>query len=231
MRNGGIVAGLACCAFIGIAQEAAAQGDLAGCWVGKVGSGGQIARVVLQLEKATEWQGTVSVMGRAMNTDTLRTLVVRLDSVTFGYGAGDRETVVATRVTADGALDGALTRAGTSHPLRLARAGPVPDPATALMGYWSGALTSGGTKVLSSGLRFRPAPCGQVYVTFDSPDQGANDLPVTAVSLVGDSLRFAMEYVGGAFEGTVSADGTRIAGTWTQSGNVLELALEKTAER
>jgi hypothetical protein len=40
-----------------------------------------------------------------------------------------------------------------------------------------------------------------------------------------------MEYVGGAFEGTVSADGTRIAGTWTQSGNVLELALEKTAER
>jgi hypothetical protein len=40
-----------------------------------------------------------------------------------------------------------------------------------------------------------------------------------------------MEYLDGAFRGTVSADRTRIAGTWTQSGNVLELELAKDAAK
>jgi hypothetical protein len=66
-----------------------------------------------------------------------------------------------------------------------------------------------------------------VYLTFDSPDQGATGLPITALSLVGDSLRFEMQYVDGAFRGTVSADKTKIAGTWTQSGTTLELELAK----
>lgn len=230
MRSRGMLTGCACAGLLVAATPASAQRGVEGCWVGKVGSGAQIARVVLRLAGAGA-PGTLHVMGRALSTDTLQNLVVRRDSVTFAFGTAERETAVAAELGPDDMLVGGLTRAGTTHPLRLGRAGTAPDPATALMGYWTGALTSGGAKVLSSGLRFAPAPCGQVYVTLDSPDQGASDLPITAVSLVGDSLRFEMEYLDGAFRGTVSADRTRIAGTWTQSGNVLELELAKDAAK
>jgi len=220
--------GYACAGLLVAFAPAAAQGGVEGCWVGKVGSGAQIARVVLQIQK-TGTSSTVHIMSRALSTDTLRDLVAQGDSLAFAFGTGERETAVGARRGSDGALDGGFNRAGTTHPLHLQRTGAKRDPATALMGYWTGALSSGGAKVLSSGLRFAPAPCGQVYVTLDSPDQGANDLPITAISMVGDSLHFEMEYLDGAFQGTVSADRKHIAGTWTQSGNVLELELTKEA--
>lgn len=224
VKNG--LLGYVCAGLTVATTSAVAQSGAAGCWVGAVGSGAQLARVVLRLEAAAG-PSTLHIMSRALSTDTLRDVVTRGDSVAFAFGTGERETTVAAQLGSDGALAGEFTRAGTAHPLHLQQAGRDPDPATALMGYWSGALSSGGTKVLSSGLQFRPAPCGQVYVTLDSPDQGASDLPVTTISLVGDSLRFAMEYLDGAFRGTVSGDRTKIAGTWTQSGNVLELELTK----
>jgi len=228
MKSNGMLMGCACAALMIAATSAAAQRGVEGCWVGKVGSGTQIARVVLQLQKAGT-ASTVHIMSRTMSTDTLRDLVVQRDSVAFAFGTGERETAVGARRGSDGALAGGFSRAGAIHPLHLERAGTKPDPATALMGYWTGALSSGGAKVLTSALRFAPAPCGQVYVTLDSPDQGANDLPLTAISMVGDSLRFEMEYLDGAFQGTVSADRQHITGTWTQSGNVLELELTREA--
>jgi hypothetical protein len=217
----GLLAGLA---------PAAAQGGVQGCWVGNMGSGAQTVRVILQLQKAGT-PSSLHFMNRALTSDTLQNLVVRGDSVRFDYGTGDRQIAVAAARGSGGALLGRVTRGDSTHPMRLERAGAKPDPATALMGYWGGALSSGGTKVLSSGLRFAPAPCGQVYVTLDSPDQGANNLPITAISLVGDSLHFEMSYLGGAFHGTVSADREHISGTWTQSGNVLDLALTKEAKQ
>jgi hypothetical protein len=221
---------LALVACVGFPPTAAGQDGAAGCWVGTVGSDQQLARAVMRLEQSGGWTGTMSVMGRSMRVDTVRTVVVRQDSATFAYGAGERETAVALVLGADDRLSGTLTRGEATQPLALARKDGRPDPARALMGYWNGALLSGGAQVLAAGLRFRPAPCGQVYVTFDSPDQGASDLPVTAIAVVGDSLTFEMQYVGGAFRGTVSADGTKIAGLWTQAGNTLDLELTKREE-
>ncbi|MDH4045453.1 MAG: hypothetical protein OEW06_13445 [Gemmatimonadota bacterium] len=208
-------------------QGAEAQAGPAGCWVGTVGSGQQLARAVMRLDPSGGWSGTMSVMGRTMRVDTLRNLVVRGDSATFAYGAGERETAVAAAMGTDGRLSGTLTRGETTQPLALARNDGNPDPARALLGYWNGALLSGGSQVLRAGLRFATAPCGQVYLTFDSPDQGASDLPITALSLAGDSLRFEMQYVDGAFRGTVSADKAKIVGLWTQAGNTLDLELTK----
>ena len=225
-----MVSGLTSAALMVGAMPAAAQQAADGCWVGKIGAGTQIARAVVVLHRAGT-PSTMHVMSRALSSDTLHDVVMRADSVTFAYGVGDRATTVAAVLGADGTLVGGFSRAGTTHPLRMKRVAGTPDPATALMGYWSGTLTSGGAKVLTTGLQFRPAPCGQVYMTLDSPDQGANDLPVTAVSLVGDSLFFELEYLDGAFRGTVSADRTQIAGTWTQSGNALKLELSKDTTR
>lgn len=214
------------CVALSAAPATGQQGP-AGCWVGTVGSGQQMARAVMRLERSGEWTGTMSVMGRTMRVDTLRSVMVRGDSVTFDYGAGERETSVAVALGTGDGLAGTLTRGPATQPVALARNGGDPVPARALVGYWNGSLQQNGATVLRAGLRFRTAPCGQVYVTFDSPDQGASDLPVTSIALAGDSLQFGMQYVDGAFRGTVSADGTRITGLWTQAGNTLDIEFTK----
>jgi pimeloyl-ACP methyl ester carboxylesterase len=170
--------------------------------------------------------GTFHLMERTLSADTLRDFVAAGDSVTFAFGQGERLSTVGARVAGD-SLRGGLSRGGRSRALRLARASAAPDPANRLLGYWAGALESDGALVLRVGLEFAPAPCGQVYATMDSPDQGANDLPFTALSLAGDSLRFAMAYLSGSFSGVVSADSTRIAGTWSQGPTALEMKVTR----
>jgi len=225
MRSHAVLIALACLAAGSRVRPAAAQTDPAGCWVGTVGSGTQVQRAVLELRRSPGWGGTVHLMGRTMSADSLGSIVLHGDSVTFTYGSGERATAVAAVLGADGALGGTFTRGAGSRPFAFRRA--TPDPAAVLLGYWSGALTSGGAMVLRAGVEFAPAPCGQVYATFDSPDQATNDLPFTALSLMGDSLLFEMTYLGGAFRGTVSADRGTIAGFWTQGGNTLELQLAR----
>jgi hypothetical protein len=222
IRNLGAV-----CLLAAISAGAArAQQDpmLAGCWVGTVGAGNQQQRAILDLRTA---HGTAHFMGRTLSADTLRDLRVMADSVTFGVGTGDRASTAAGRIETDGVLTGTLARADASRPFRFARAAPVPDAANRLLGYWSGAYESDGAIVLRAGMEFEAAPCGQVYVTLDSPDQSANNLPVTALAYAGDSLRFAMAYLDGAFRGVVSRDGTQITGAWTQGAASLELRLTK----
>ena len=220
-----ILTDLACLAVMGSAWPLAAQSDPAGCWVGTVGSENQVQRAVLDLRRSPAWAGTFHSMGRTLRADSTRDLTVRGDSVTFAYGDGERATAVAGMLSPEGALAGTLTRGTDTRPFAFRRA--VPDLAAVLLGYWSGALTSGGAMVLRLGVEFAPAPCGQVYATMDSPDQGTNDLPFTALSLKGDSLRFELTYLGGAFRGTVSADDGTIAGTWTQGANSLDVHLTR----
>jgi pimeloyl-ACP methyl ester carboxylesterase len=186
-----------------------------------MGDGAQLQRVVLVLSAAPSGTSTMHLMGRTLSTDTLRDLSLTADSLAFTIGQGERMSQV--RGLVRDSIIGTVSRGQQSRPLRLARAASAPDPVNRLLGYWSGALESDGALVLRVGLEFAPAPCGQVYATMDSPDQGAADLPFTSMSLVGDSLRFGMSYLGGVFAGTVSADGSRITGAWSQGGTALDI--------
>jgi pimeloyl-ACP methyl ester carboxylesterase len=196
------------------------------CWVGTVGQGTQLQRVVLQLQGRPARAGTLHIMARTLSADTLREVATAGDSVRFTVGQGDRTAAFAARMTGDSA-QGTVTRGGQSLPLLLARAPSAPDPANRLLGYWNGDLEMNGAVVLRVGLEFAPAPCGQVYATMDSPDQGANDLPFTALSLSSDSLRFAMAYLDGTFAGVLSADSARITGKWAQAGSSLDLKVAR----
>jgi hypothetical protein len=191
-----------------------------------MGEGAQQQRLVVSLRGTPVRDGTLHLMGRTLSTDTLRNLVVAGDSISFAFGQGERASEVGGRVAGDSLL-GAFARGAQSRAVRLKRAAAAPDPANRLLGYWNGALESDGAIVLRAGLEFAPAPCGQVYATFDSPDQGTNDLPFTSLALAGDSLRFGLSYLNGAFAGVVSADGARISGIWSQDGTTLDLQLTR----
>jgi hypothetical protein len=52
-----------------------------------------------------------------------------------------------------------------------------------------------------------------------SPDWGAG-MPVDAVTMKGNSVKFTVAAIGGTYDGTLAADGNSIAGTWSQRGQL-----------
>ena len=65
---------------------------------------------------------------------------------------------------------------------------------------------------------------GRLNAAAYSIDQGSQVMNTTSVALQGTDFKFSVPSVGGSYEGTLSADGKTITGTWTQ-GQPLALVL------
>ncbi len=65
--------------------------------------------------------------------------------------------------------------------------------------------------------------------TMDSPDQGAENIPVNKVTFENGKLFLESKAVMGTYDGTLQPDGS-IEGTWKQSGLSLPLVLKRTEE-
>ena len=85
-----------------------------------------------------------------------------------------------------------------------------------ITGDWIGTLNARGAE-LRLALHITKAPDGTLKATLDSIDQGANGIPVDSVSFKDSKLSLGIDAVHGTYEGTVSADGKTISGTWTQA--------------
>jgi pimeloyl-ACP methyl ester carboxylesterase len=68
---------------------------------------------------------------------------------------------------------------------------------------------------------------GALSATMDSPDQGASDIAVDAVTRDKTKLTFEMKTLGAKFVGTLNAEETEAAGTFTQGGADFPLTLKK----
>ena len=95
-----------------------------------------------------------------------------------------------------------------------------------LTGIWQGALKVSGIQ-LRIVFNISRSEDGSYKATMDSPDQGAKDIPVEKVTLTENKLKIEMPALRGEYNGTVGIEGTRIEGTWTQSGQNFPLDLEK----
>ncbi|WP_263789297.1 alpha/beta hydrolase family protein [Salinibacter sp.] len=98
----------------------------------------------------------------------------------------------------------------------------------AVVGSWSGTLKAGGMEVrivfhVEGGEKGLPA-------TMDSPDQGATGIPVSRVTVTGDSVTLAVDRIGGVYTGALADGDTKIDGQWTQGGQSFPLTLTPTAE-
>ena len=97
---------------------------------------------------------------------------------------------------------GLLSAAGLAH-------------AQDVSGDWQGTLNAGGAE-LRLVLHITKASDGSLNATLDSVDQGANNIPVSAISLKSSKLSMNIEAVHGTYEGTLAADSKTISGTWLQ---------------
>ena len=96
---------------------------------------------------------------------------------------------------------------------------------TPITGDWKGTLSAGGNE-LHLIFHISADKDGKLSATIDSVDQGANGIPVSAISLNGSKLNMTIDAVHGTYEGTVSADGDTIGGTWSQ-GTAMALNLTR----
>jgi len=94
-----------------------------------------------------------------------------------------------------------------------------------IAGTWQGTLNAG--RELRIVISVANADGGGLRAMFYSIDQGSQGIPASTVTLQGTSFRLTIAGVNGTYAGTLSADGNSIAGTWSQGGPSLPLALKR----
>ena len=114
------------------------------------------------------------------------------------------------------------------QPATPAAAQAAATAAPGIAGDWAGTLTAGSAE-LHLVLHVIAAKDGSLTATLDSVDQGANGIPVDAVTLKDSKLNLTVNAVPGhgAYEGTLNKDATAIDGTWTQGGQSLPLNFKR----
>ena len=81
---------------------------------------------------------------------------------------------------------------------------PLCRAQASIAGDWQGTLSAGGQQFRLA-LHITAAKDGTLAATLDSLDQGANGIPVTAITLQGAKLSLTIDAVHGGYEGTVTA--------------------------
>src|SRR6185436_5148659 len=84
-----------------------------------------------------------------------------------------------------------------------------------MAGQWQGVLQAG--KDLRMVVVITSA--GGLKATMYSIDQTPQGIPANPITLQGTTLRMSFDAIGVRFEGTVSADGNSVTGTFTQGNN------------
>jgi hypothetical protein len=85
-----------------------------------------------------------------------------------------------------------ITQRLTLMALALVALSPLGRAQAQIAGDWQGTLDAGGTQ-LRLALHIIAAPDGRLKATWDSIDQGANGLPINAISLKDSKLAFSVD--------------------------------------
>lgn len=112
--------------------------------------------------------------------------------------------------------------------LCLAASSASGQEASPIVGDWRGTLKAGGIE-LTVIFHIRSASGGSLTATMDSPDQGAEGIPVDTVSFEEGHLSMKSTAVAGTYEGDLGENGI-ITGKWSQGGGEFSLDLEKSDE-
>ncbi len=100
-------------------------------------------------------------------------------------------------------------------------------PEARLVGTWGGELD---ISVLKLRLVVHlDSTDNRLTATLDSPDQGANGIPVDSAFVAADSLHLLLFALAARFEGRISANVDSLEGTWTQGGKSFPLTLTRGA--
>ncbi len=205
--------------------------SVVGDWQGTLHAGSSELRLVLHITKSSDnsLRATLDSVDQGANGIPVKSITLKDSKLSLDVEAvhGTYAGTVNTDATE---ISGTWTQ---SMPLPLVfkkTAAPVktehkPAKPSDIDGAWWGTLDTGMAK-LRLVLHISNTEDGLI-ATLDSPDQGANGIPVTSVTRDGVSLKFEVKSIGGVLEGKLDKDLTTIDGTWTQGGRPFPLVLKR----
>lgn len=244
MKNLSIILTAALLLSFTVARTAEPAKNVTGHWQGLLDAGPVKLHVVFHVTQTPDGRLTAS-----MDSPDQGARGIPVDSVTVT----DKELIMEVKVvqggykgTLDASNDTAVgqwTQGPNSLPLKLTKSAsadiaPVAevlapadqaankDAAQKISGIWNGLLVTGGPN-LHLRVNITKTAAGAATGTMDSLDQGANGIPLRAITLKADKVRFEVPGVGGLYEGTLAADGTTVSGQWQQQGRSTPLDLQK----
>lgn len=217
--------------FVALSTLATHAQNIAGDWQGTIKANGAELRLVLHITKAANgsFTGTLDSIDQGANGIPVNSVVLKgpqlnltVDAVHGAYEG---------KVNADASeIAGTWTQVG-SMPLDFKRQTvPIktehkPTKPSDIDGAWAGTLDTGMAK-LRLVLHLTNTEDGLV-ATLDSLDQGANGIPVTAVTRNGSVLKLDVKGIGGAYDGQLDKSLSTVEGTWTQGGRSWPLVFKK----
>ena len=209
------------------ANNIMAQEDISGTWQGKLSLEGDATltvQFILHREADGTWSATVNspdtggiknVTANAVDYDG-RNLKIEVAELSGGYAGA----------YTNGVFEGEWSQAGTSMPLNLK---PYVKPELTradmdkLQGEWNGKLKIP-VGELTIVFRFETTESGEFKGFLDSPDQGANGIPISDIELDKGDLKFKIPRIIGEYQAVL--DGDEMTGTFTQ-GQPLPLNMHK----
>ncbi len=212
----------------------------AGLWEGTLKTPNGDLQLLFNVHRdGDKWAGEMDVPVQGVSGLPLANVKVDGASVSFSPpGAGDPH--YDGKLSEDGKTISGIFNAGgqaipmdlkwKSEPRAVEKAAANVGDVQVLAGEWEGVLDAPGQQ-LHVRFHFVKGAGGDITGTFDSVDQGANGLPIAGISRTGDTVKLDMKTIGCSYEGTLSKDGSAIAGTFTQGGAGLPLNLQRKAAK
>jgi hypothetical protein len=227
-----------------VAFSAAGTNDVTGNWKGTLDVGSVKLRLVFKISKAAGGGLTArmdspdqGVRDIPVDNVTVKNKAIRLEVKTISgvyEGTVDDAGTKATGQWKQGpqALPLTLERGqgadSTSEAEKLSPSDLAASKQAAqkVAGTWNGTLTVGAAS-LRLRLNISKTAAGAATGTMDSLDQGANGIPMSAITHKEGKVRFEVRGIGGVYEGTLAADGSALSGQWRQGGQTLPLDFKK----
>jgi len=216
-------------ALAALAQGPTAQ-RLAGEWKGSLDTGAGSLPLVLHLTDA-DGKLSATLDSPAQGAYGLEGANTQLSGAKFSFEVPSVHGSYSGAVSADGkTISGTWTQGGAALKLvfteSVTAAGGTQLEPSPVDGEWSGTLHAG---ELSLRLVFHFHTTGStIACSLDSLDQGAMGIPCDDVKLNAKKLTLEVPTVHGHYSGTLSPDGNKLSGTWTQ-GAALPLDLTRQA--
>ncbi len=203
-----------------------------GHWEGKVEVPGQAIGFEIDIAPGAngEFVGTADIPAQKLKALPLLQVAVQGNSIRF-FVRSD-QTFSGDFFDGGKSMSGTMAVDGTTLPFSLTRTGdarldtPLTSPAVGkdLEGTWN--ATVGGKRVA---LRLVNRPDGTAIARIINIDQGGMEFPV-AVAQHASSVTFESTAIAGSFSGTLNADATELAGTWTEGPAAVPLTFTRGAK-
>jgi hypothetical protein len=212
-------------------SSAQTQATASGHWEGSIDAQGNIIEVGVDLVRDDKglWKGLINIAAQQLNAYPLSNVKVDGANVGFEMSSVPGLPTFKGKLSADGKIiSGEVMQSGMNFTFKLDKKGDAKitandlavsiKSAVNLEGNWQGPLDTG-NGILRLILKITKIADGSFTAFLDSPDQGAQNLPINSLTVTDSAVNFEIKYISASFQGTLSKDGNEITGTWTQAGS------------